>query len=61
MRSSGGRRALGDLHLDTLSSIYGLATMLKETGRLDEAEALFREELEGCRGPQEGAGAKSYS
>ena len=59
LRSSGGRRALGDLVPNTLTIIYSLATMLKETGRLEEAEALFREELDGCRGPQASGGRRS--
>ena len=43
-----GRRKLGDSHPSTLSIIYGLADLLERMERFDEAEELFREELEGC-------------
>ena len=40
---------LGPRHPSTLNSIYNLASLLKEMGRVEEAIPLFREELEGKR------------
>ena len=49
----GRREVLGPRHPETLNSIYNLAALLKEMGRVEEAITptlpLFREELEGCR------------
>jgi hypothetical protein len=39
----------GARHLDTLSSINGLALLLSDQGKLDEAEPLYREALEARR------------
>eukprot|EP00808_Paulinella_micropora_P011958 g42040.t1 len=35
-------------HPDTLSSVYNLAYLLEKQGKLAEAEALYRRELQGC-------------
>jgi len=45
----GRRRVLGDERPDTLASIYNMGDLLREQGRLTEAEPYFREELEACR------------
>ncbi|CAE7676347.1 klc-2 [Symbiodinium necroappetens] len=44
-----GRAKLGDSHPDTMSSMYSLASLLRLMGQLEEAEQLFREDLETCR------------
>ncbi|CAE6967791.1 klc-2, partial [Symbiodinium sp. CCMP2456] len=51
LKRAGGvsRVRLGDSHPDTMSSMYNLANLLKTMGQLEEAEQLFREELELCR------------
>ena len=41
-----GRAKLGDEHPNTLGSINNLASLLKEQGKLPEAEQLYRECLE---------------
>ena len=43
------RAALGPLHPNTLTSMHNLACLLKDLGRLSEAEALAREALAGWR------------
>ena len=43
------RQSLGDMHLDTLSSINALASLLVEQGHRADAEPLFRKVLEGRR------------
>jgi eukaryotic-like serine/threonine-protein kinase len=43
------RRILGPSHLDTLYSTNNLAGVLQDEGRYGEAEALYREALEGER------------
>ena len=47
-RGGRGRAHLGDSHPETMSSMYSLADLLKTMGQLEEAEQLFREELEKC-------------
>lgn len=43
------RRLLGDDHVDTLISINHMGTLLRDQGKLSEAEAYYREALEKCR------------
>ena len=42
------RETLGDRHQNTLRSIYYLAHLLEEQGKLVEATPLYTEALEGC-------------
>ena len=42
----GRRRVLGDEHIATLFSVDNMGLLLKEIGRLDEAELYFREAVE---------------
>ena len=44
----GRRETLGDRHPSTLTSIYNLADLLENQGKITEAIPLFTEELEGC-------------
>lgn len=43
------RAELGDDHLDTLYSVYRMASLLRQMGRFGEAEILYREALQGRR------------
>ena len=43
------RETLGDRHPDTLVSIYNMASLLQDQGKLVEAEALFCEAREAKR------------
>ena len=40
---------LGDRHQETLTSVLNVAELLADQGRLEEASALFEEELQACR------------
>ena len=41
------QKALGEEHPDILTSLNNLASLLQAQGKLEEAELLFRKELEG--------------
>ena len=47
-RAGGLRGDVGRGDPDTLVSVYNLASLLKDQGKLDEAILLFRRELAGC-------------
>ena len=55
-----GRKKLGGQHPDTLTSVNNLAALLKAQGRLEEAEPLFREAVEGSREAQLRAAASMW-
>ena len=46
-----GRAKLGDQHPDTLTSVNNLSLLLQDQGKLEEAEPLLREALDGRRSP----------